>query len=67
MATGGTNVVGGSGSCGCTCASNWVDPPGWTGGGGPVAIIHFEDMSCLAFNGGTQAQFKVTGHVGLLI
>ncbi len=60
-----TAAVGGSSSCGCTCASNWVNPAGWSGGGGPVAIMHFEDTACIAFNGGTEAQIKVPAHVSI--
>ncbi len=51
-------------SCGCTCPSSWVEPPGWTGGTpGPVAIIHFEDTSCFNYHGGLESQIKVPAYV----
>ncbi len=51
-------------SCGCTCPSGWMDPPGWTGGTpGPVAIIHFENTTCFNYHGGLEAQIKVPAHV----
>ena len=58
---------GASSSCGCTCASNWVDPTPWSGGGGPVASIQFEDTACFSFTGGTESNIKIiTGHVRML-
>ena len=53
-------------SCGCTCPSSWMDPPGWTAGTpGPVAVIHFEDTSCFDYHDGLESQIKVSAHVSI--
>ena len=68
IGSGGTNGTGGSGgSCGCTCASSWQAPPGWTAGTpGPVAVMHFEDTSCMDYHGELESNIKVPAHVSII-
>ncbi len=58
------NIIAGipSPQC-CTCPSNWAAPAGWSGGTGPVAVIDFEDTSCISYEGGTEEQMKIPAHV----